>query len=131
MYASLFGFSRSCSSLGPLVGDTRAIAILLSIGVAIGSTISPGGSGTGSGAAIRLAVRLPATRCGVVVLSVSGVLPVGAARMGPLNQKSRCLGILDGIAVALLRQEKLAVGGELLVARITGDDSIKVRWAAI
>src|SRR5579875_1393999 len=41
------------------------------------------------------------------------------------------LGVFDGVAIALLRQEQLAVGRELLVAGVARDDGIEARGATV
>src|SRR5260370_92634 len=41
------------------------------------------------------------------------------------------LGVLYHVAIALLGEKELAIGGEILVARVTGDDGVEVCQASI
>jgi hypothetical protein len=74
---------------------------------------------------------------GIVVAAIRVIVVIGVSIAGAvigrgrLYQQSGRLGVLNGIAVTLLGQEKLAVGGEFLIAGIAGHNRIKVRRAAI
>ena len=47
------------------------------------------------------------------------------------DQPIELFGVDDVVAVALLGQEQLAVGGEVLVARLAGDQRVEVRQRAV
>src|SRR5260370_28224737 len=51
------------------------------------------------------------------------------SRKRSVSQQS--LGVLYHVAIALLGEKELAIGGEILVARVTGDDGVEVCQASI
>src|SRR5262245_17698870 len=40
----------------------------------------------------------------------------------PVGEQARCFGVLDSVAVALLSEEELAIGREILVAGVASND---------
>ena len=63
----------------------------------------------------------------VIIVIIAGAVSVH----GRLYQQPSRLGVLNGIAITLLSQEKLAVGGEFLIAGIARHNRIKVRRTTI
>src|SRR5690349_23702789 len=86
------------------------------------TTVACGSSGRRRGAAparTRAIVMLLCWRCLRERRQVSSGIQCAV-------EQAERFGVLDGVAVALLSQEKLPVGGEILVARVTCHNRVEV-----